>query len=213
MKWCVFFLRISGVLLAALLCAGCGKDNSARNPSAMPRWQSWPVHIQTDAFPGLNALNAQADLNAAVQFWNQYAAARYPGLVAIAIDGAGMPAVANSVFQDPNADLPATGLLHLGNWPFGASRIGNTVRTTDANNWIAHAISAINTQDYSFCHGSCGTPGTNAYRRVLAHELGHLLGIEAHSLDPQNIMYDGEYHVGDLTQLIVDDANLQTLFP
>ena len=209
---CRRFFRLFLSLLALSSFAGCGRDSSAPGAGGEARWSAFPVTLRNDGFAALaDPVAAGTDFDAAVQFWNSQYGLIVPGAAALASSGLFLNAFSSASLTDSSI-LVETGVATTTSWPLGATIAGTTVRSV-TNGRISNAIIAMNAQNITFCHGNCWAPGDISYRRVIAHELGHLLGITEHSSDPANIMFDGNYHNGDLSTVTVDADRLRALTP
>jgi hypothetical protein len=185
--------------------AGCGKDS--RTASAFGagnvRWASFPVDLQVDA-----ALQdggpAQEDLLAAVAFWENRAGKRLFSLRAW--QEGQLPYTGN--VTDPET-LLANALLFQNPWPntrdWTPQVAGKTVVHSTGEH-INHAVIFLNGQT-PLCGGPCDQPGEHeqtSRRRLIAHELGHFLGL-THVSDLHNIMYPEIQAGGALDTETVDE--------
>ncbi|MGZ3696257.1 MAG: matrixin family metalloprotease [Bdellovibrionota bacterium] len=191
--------RLVLVLFCAFLFTACG--TKSKDESGPTRWVSLPVVIYAD--PGISSNTAaQADLNTAMSFWNSRAGKQlfdYKG----AWTGQTPPYTGNPNQPD---SLLGNVIYFEHNWPFSTNIAAQTITFSQKNQLLSSVIMLNGTM--SLCTGTC-TGGTSELR-VMAHELGHFLGL-AHSQNTADIMYPEVQSGSSLDSLQVDTATLSQL--
>ncbi len=192
-----YFLPLLLSILVGFLTTGCAKSRATR-------WASLPVAVYSDNSI-VGTPEAQADLQAAMSFWEQKAGRKlfdYNGVW----NGSSYP-------YTGTADNPGTILENViffqNPWPTSANIIGQTVLTSYEEE-IQHAMIMIN-PDAQFCTGDCeGFTYLNSARKNLAHELGHFLGLPHHN-DINNVMYPILQPGGSMNGVTIDETALVEL--
>lgn len=190
-------LLFSLTFLLSFATTGCAKNGATR-------WASLPVPVYSDSSM-VGTPEAQADLQDAMNFWEQKAGKKlfeYKGVwTSTAQPYTGTPTnpgtiLANVIFfQNP--------------WAASSNVIGQTV-VTSVEDEIQSAMIMIN-PDAIFCSGDCEFESyANSARKNLAHELGHFLGLKHHT-DVNNVMYPVLQPGGTLNGVAVDQTALLEL--
>jgi hypothetical protein len=166
-------------------------------------WTSFPVAISADQRLAASP-TFQSDFQDAIAFWEGKAGkplfsyqGAYTGGTPYVGSVSAPDSVTNNVvmLQDP--------------WPFATTIVGQTM-VTSSNSTISAAMILIN-PDTDFCSGDCdGQETLTSERKVLAHELGHFIGL-VHVTDPANLMYPTSLPGGSLSEVTIDDAAFQKL--
>jgi len=195
------------LLFAALTLTGCGKE-SERTSTELGlgnlRWGSFPVEVQVDAFL-LSDAQATADLQDAIAFW-EVKAGKPLFTIAGSWDSAQKPYT--GPIEDPT-ELLANVIFFQGPWPFDNRIAGKTV-VHSSNGTISRAVILLNAET-SLCGHDCrNNAGEVSRRKLLAHELGHYLGL-GHNQDTNDVMYPEILQGGSLEGLKVDEPLLTTL--
>jgi hypothetical protein len=188
--------RLVGSLLLLFLMSACGGAHNG--------WKSFPVPLYVEqSLTSSQTFNS--DFQDAMAFWENKAGKKlfdYKG----AWSGQNTPyvgspsnpeSVTNNVvfFQTP--------------WPFASTIVGQTM-VTSASTEIQAAMIMINPST-SFCAGDCiGQSNRTSERKVLAHELGHFLGLN-HVQDTANLMYPESLPGGSLDAVTIDDVTFKSL--
>lgn len=193
------------VALFALHLVGCGKDPTSEGGAAAGtiRWQSFPVEIQLES--SLYQDNDfRADLQEASSYWEQRAG---KSLFVYRESSASPSAAYTGNILDPDS-VRFNMIFFVSPWPLDANVAGNTlVRSFDGK--IEGAYIMLNGES-SFCGGDCtGLTGLSR-RKLLAHELGHLIGLD-HTPVRENMMFPEILEGAELDSLQVDVSRLQIL--
>ncbi len=168
-----------------LFVLGCGSDPPppvASFGSGDLRWQSFPIPIQVDA-SFLDGGSAEEDLGAALRFWEERA-----GKSLFLLRGGWDPNVApfNGPAENPR-EILANVILFQSPWPFEANIAGKTILHSTGG--AIQRTLVLLSEDVVLCGGNCGGgPNVTSRRKLLAHELGHVLGL-AHGPDREDLMY------------------------
>lgn len=184
------------ILVFAALLVGCGTD-SKKNKNSTPRWSSFPVAIYTDPTLVPDAQSAQ-DFRTAIAFWEKKIGKQIFDYRGNRTDPAynGDSIAYNAVFsQNP--------------WTYASNIAAQTIVMSRSGE-IQGAVIMVN-PEIPFCGGDCsGQMAATSYRKVLAHELGHFIGL-SHSGDRGNIMYPDALPGAEIDQLSVSSAELMPL--
>jgi len=187
--------RLAALSVVLCLLSACGASHSG--------WNSFPVAIYADQSLA-SAPNFESDFQDALNFWEQKAGKQlfsYQGVYTGSTPYVGSPSSPSSVTNN---------VVFLQNpWPFASDIVGQTMVTT-SNAGIQGAMIMIN-PNTDFCPGDCtGQPTMTSQRKVLAHELGHFIGLQ-HVTDPTNLMYPTSLPGGSLANVTIDEATFQSL--
>jgi predicted Zn-dependent protease len=83
---------------------------------------------------------------------------------------------------------------------------------TTSSSGIQAAMVMVNPDTQKFCSGDCtGQMTLSSERKVLAHELGHFLGLGHFFTDTQNLMYPTSLPGGSLSDVTIDEATFTKL--
>lgn len=202
-------LRFTTALLLVLFTlTGCGKEAEERTSAELGlgdiRWGSFPVQVQVDAFL-LADSNATADLNDAIAFW-ETKAGKPLFVIAGSWDSANKPFTGPA--ENPN-ELLGNVIFFQGPWPFDRNIAGKTI-VHSSNGTIENSIIFLNAETNLCSHNCTYASGNVSRRKLLAHELGHFLGL-GHNGEQTDIMYPEILQGGSLTGLSVDEARLSQL--
>lgn len=196
-----------------MLCAfiqlfGCGKDGSSNGEGASfgsgdVRWESFPVELNLESSLYQDP-QFQADLQEAVGFWETRAGKSL--FIVQETYRSPSEAYAGSV-DDPEA-IYFNLIFFFQPWPYASNVAGNTlVRSTGAK--IEGGIIMLNSET-SLCGGDCSGLTGLSRRKLLAHELGHFLGL-THTPIREDLMFPEILDGADLDSLQVDITTLKKL--
>lgn len=176
------------VLFFSVLFVGCG---------GRPTWEAFPVEVYAD--PALvSTVEGETDLQDAMSFWESRSGKKlfnYRG------QWRGGTPYSGDV-SSPQSFL-ANVVFFQNPWPFGPTVAGRTLTLTD-HNTIEGALILVN-PDMAYCSGAClGITNRTSQRNMLAHELGHFIGLDHVENDPNNVMYPLVLTVPSLSQATVD---------
>jgi hypothetical protein len=189
--------RLVGSLLLLFFMSACGGSHNGG-------WTSFPVPLYVE--PSLtNSASFNADFQEAMTFWETKA-----GKKLFDFKGAYTSTDNPYVGSPTNPESVTTNVVFFQTpWPFANSIVGQTM-VTSASSTIQAAMIMINPAT-SFCTGDCiNQPNLTSERKVLAHELGHFLGLQ-HVEDQTNLMYPTSLPGGSLGDVTIDEATFKTL--
>lgn len=182
-----FFLLI----LSCLMLSSCGsvdplglsgKLGLGSSKTGIKRWGKFPIPIYASRALSTNN-EFLRDLRDGVQYWESRSSTNlfvYRG----AWNGDGP--IEGSI--DSPSDLKANIIFFANKWRWESDVAGKTI-TLSKDSQIENGMIILN-RNHQYCSGMCPSNmgPTVSLRRVLTHELGHLIGME-HSGDQQDIMH------------------------
>lgn len=195
-------MRLSSLIaiaMAVTVLSGCGlvkKVLGKDNPNL--HWKDLPVPIYA-SHEIADDSQRSADLQAAMEYWENKAGQKifdYRG----AYDRA-LPPIDGPI-DNPSA-IHDNVIFFTNDWRWGSEVAGKTILLNDDAE-IAGAMLLIN-KNLSYCNGSCsGNSGSSVpFRRLLAHELGHVIGLD-HSPEGENIMFANLKNDGNISNAPCD---------
>ena len=189
-------MRHGWLIAGCLLLVSCAKEKD--KPKG---WASFPVAIYTDPQIG-STEDGRSDFYAAMGFWESKAGKKifdYKG------DWTGGQAPFTGNPSKPDGVLANAAVFQYP-WPYSASTAGMTTVISRGGEFQG-AVIMLN-PSIPLCSGSCwGESYRTSRQRLLAHELGHFIGLD-HSSSAGNIMYPSLSPGGSLEQDSIDQAAL-----
>jgi hypothetical protein len=197
-------------LFLSLALSGCGKSPSntqideVKYGDGSIRWENFPVEIQVESKLMEDSDFAQ-DLEDAIQFWDSKA-----GKPLIQLKQTSETLSTNAFvgkIEDPE-NILFSSIFFYDPWPFEKNVAGNTIIRSSGGKFQAGLI--LLNSETALCGGDCTELSGLSRRKLLAHELGHFIGLD-HSSDKENLMYPEILSGGSLDAVQVDSLTLQKL--
>lgn len=192
----------AGLLALGLQACQNAKQDVENGPG---RWAQLPVPITvTEEIADSEA--AMNDVLDAMEFWEAKA-----GKSLFALQGVW------SSSQEPvagNFDQPsqifANAVFFPMSWPMSGDIAGKTTLTKVSGRFQQGFV--VLNRYRSYCFGDCqGDYQRVSFRRLIAHELGHFIGLPHSAQNPQDIMQPVLAPGGDLNSVTFDTATLLSL--
>jgi hypothetical protein len=192
-------------LFSLYLLSGCGQVQGEKVAAALgkPRWDSFPVDIYVDQRI-MDQPTAISDLSAAFQFWEDKANRqlfRFQG----AYRG---PASISGASKEDLQRAPVNGVFFENPWSYGPNVPARQANLTYGSS-IRRSIISVDPGS-PMCAIQCGRSMRVSFRRVMVHELGHLIGLDHHP-SPNNIMFAVYQDSVDLSTVQIDWAELSSI--
>ncbi len=188
--------RHIALILCLFFLSACAKEKQKKTG-----WSSFPVTIYTD--PAVVSNNAnKADFIAAMDFWEEKAGRTlfdYKGDWTGSAPFEGSPDKPSAIF--------ANVIFFLNPWPFSGNTAGQTTLLSSEHGWEGSII--MLNPNIPLCSGNCeGESFRTSKQKLLAHELGHFLGLGHNQQNEEDIMYPSLAPGGSLANASVDIATL-----
>ncbi len=174
------------LLLLLPLLAGCGKDTApweaTSGSSARMRWEQFPVVVLVD--PAIaDDSNSMEDVRTAVAWWEEQV--QRP-LIDLQTWNGPMPPYAGGSAASPK-DFLGNVLFFQDPWPHAEEIKGKTFLFASQDRLDTGLIALKGDEPY--CYGNCSANphGRVVFQKLVAHELGHFLGLP-HTEDPASLM-------------------------
>jgi hypothetical protein len=180
------FLYRFGVVLCAFSLLACGDKHGASVGQSLEsqisgQWSQLPVVLTVDDEIA-NDSAMMDDVRAAAAFWE---VAAQKSLFNLQLGWNGPVPPFSGTYEEPTS-VQTNLLFFVDPWPYAASIKGHTV-VNEENHIFTSGVVYLQHQDY--CIGECDADFSRiSFRRLVAHELGHFLGLK-HSPDPNDVMY------------------------
>jgi hypothetical protein len=172
-------------LLFFLTLFGCGRDNETQSNLSQVqisgRWAPLPAPINISNEIATNGA-MMADVSGAAAFWERAAGKK---LFDFRIGWNGTVPPFSGTFESPT-NVMANLMFFVDPWPLDPQIKGQTILVV-RDDHVQNALIYLNREDY--CFGTCFRDSTRiSFRRLLAHELGHVLGL-GHADQSDDIMF------------------------
>jgi len=195
-----FVRRLLCVIALSLALNACGKEEK-RSSAALDgtfRWGTFPINIRVDESL-LDRNRAEDDLMEAIRFWEKRAARHL-----FALSGWKSGDLPYTGSPENPSDLLENVIFFQAPWPHDPRVAGKTIYF--AENGIIRKGAIFLNAETDLCSGLCRNEQNRTSRRkLLAHELGHLLGLN-HVDDRENVMFPEILPGGSLQKLKVEEA-------